>query len=284
MDKVCKIQVGEKLNTRQLYQRIGISSTTWKNNKERILYDLSNCYQYQVIYKGKSVIYHFIKKYCDYHYKQKRKKNKNTIYRDIYFEENIVLVLLSFPINTAKNVSRMLVEDYNENILKQLNYTDGTMYQYTRIRMRDWFGKSICDRGSFNSQQEINKMKTRRGYIKRKVWCVLGNTYQTHNTYIPLSEKQLKELHSLFTKFRRDKSNIEIEIQINADYDAGRITKEERDQLLGCINSNYYYKAKKAFKQKYGSYPVLAAEYEVYQEYQDEKYFIELQNRKIDAK
>lgn len=47
------IKAGEKLNTKELIQRIGISEGTWKNNKKDILLALEDVCTYEAIYSRK---------------------------------------------------------------------------------------------------------------------------------------------------------------------------------------------------------------------------------------
>lgn len=47
------ISKGEKLSTKELVKKIGISEGTWKNNKNDILMALSNACDFEAIYSRK---------------------------------------------------------------------------------------------------------------------------------------------------------------------------------------------------------------------------------------
>ena len=165
------------------------------------------------------------------------------------------------PLNTAMNVSRILKEEWKE--VRDLNYTDGTLYEYVRVRMRKWFGYNQNDKGTF---EDVEDMKQRKGYIAKKVWCILDNSsYQNHNVYKPLSQEQIDDFYSMFRSYRKDQRVVQMQAKINGDYQAGNITKEDRDKAVGQISSSSFILAKKEFKGKYGSYPIYASMYVLYE-------------------
>ena len=103
-----KFYKGEKLNTKELIKRIGISERTWKSNRKDILLALFNSCEYEATYKGRAIIYHFLK---DGEYSYKRKSHKSSVAaqkRDKIFESAIIKILIDQPLNTAVNVKRRI--------------------------------------------------------------------------------------------------------------------------------------------------------------------------------
>ena len=258
---ILQVNVGDKIDTKQLYTRMGISKNTFFNNKKDILLGLSEAWQYQVEYKGRSTIYHFIKKNYDFQYSRKtRKKTEQSIIRDKVYQESILQTIQERPLNTAANVARILKQEWKQ--VRDLNYTDGTVYQHVRVRLRKWFGTCQNDMGTFEDTQDL---KQRKGYIKRKIWCMLDNSsYQNHNSYKPLSQEQIQDFFEMFKGYRKDSRVVKMQAGIYSDFQAGTITKEERDKAVGQIGYTSFVLAKKEFKGKYGSYPIKVPEYVLY--------------------
>lgn len=251
-----KFLKGEKLSTKELIKRIGISERTWKSNQKDILLVLSDSCEYEVIYKGRAIIYHFLK---DGEYSYKRKSQKSSAaaaVRDEAFESAIIETLTDQPLNTAANVKRLIIDDWPEVI--DLGYADSTVYEYTRVRIRKWFGKDKYDNGSFEDMQDL---KERKGYIKDKVWGYLDSE---NNVYIPLSKEQVKEFIHMVVKNLRDIEQKEIELL--ADLDAGTITKEEYKDMSEDLHYDRYTSAKSSFRDKYGYFPINVPEYIVRRE------------------
>lgn len=156
--------------------------------------------------------------------------------------------------NTAANVARIIKSDWPE--VTSLGYTDGTTYEYTRVRMRKWFGKTIGDNGNFDDMEDMNM---RKGYIEKKVWCKLD---AGHNVYIPMSEEHVNDFVKLVKKNLKEIR--EQEIKILADRDAGTITDDECGKAIGELGFERYTAAKKEFNEKYGYYPIRVPEYHLY--------------------
>lgn len=249
-----KFYKGEQLNTKELIKRIGISHGTWDNKRKDILLALSNSCEYEVIYKGRAIIYHFLK---DGEYSYERKSQKSSVAaqkRDAAFESAIIETLTDQPLNTAANVKRIIVDDWPE--VTNLGYADSTVYEYTRVRMRKWFGKDKYDNGSF---EDMKDLKERKGYIKDKVWCYLDSE---NNVYIPLSKEQVKEFVHMLIKNLKDIE--QKEINLLADLDAGTITKEEYKEISVDLRYDKYISAKSSFRDKYGYFPINVPEYIVW--------------------
>lgn len=237
---------GERLNTKEVYQRLGISDKTWKKNRKDILIELGNIYEYEVEYEGRTTIYHFIK----------RVGEATQSPRDEAFERAILTTLYFQPMNTAANVARIIQKDEEQDIAA-MGYADGTVYEYTKSRMRKWFGNNENDRGDF---EDMEDMKERKGFIEEKVWCMLDAEY---NDYIEMSQEQI----DYFMKSIKDsfKTDTEMEVKLLADYDAGVISKSELDKALGDLKVAGYAAAKKAFRAKYGKFPIKVPVYKIYE-------------------
>lgn len=236
---------GERLNTKEVYQRLGISDKTWKKNRKDILTELSNIYEYEIEYEGRTTIYHFIK----------RVGEATQSPRDEAFERAILTTLYFQPMNTAANVARIIQKERED--INSMGYENGTVYEYTRVRMRKWFGNNENDRGDF---EDMEDMKERKGFIEEKVWCMLDAEY---NDYIEMSQEQI----DYFMKSIKDsfKTDTEMEVKLLADYDAGVISKSELDKALGDLKVAGYAAAKKAFRAKYGKFPIKVPVYKIYE-------------------
>lgn len=236
---------GERLNTKEVYQRLGISDKTWKKNRKDILTELSNIYEYEIEYEGRTTIYHFIKRVGEATQSPRDEAFENAILSTLYFQ----------PMNTAANVARIIQKERED--INCMGYENGTVYEYTRVRMRKWFGNNENDRGDF---EDMEDMKERKGFIEEKVWCMLDAEY---NDYIEMSQEQI----DYFMKSIKDsfKTDTEMEVKLLADYDAGVISKSELDKALGDLKVAGYAAAKKAFRAKYGKFPIKVPVYKIYE-------------------
>lgn len=246
----------EQLSTKELIGRLGVSEGTWKKRRKDILFELANLYKYEVIYSGQARYYHFLEDgEFEYHHKRKVKDlSANGIERDKAFESAIIETLTDQPLNTAANVKRIIIEEWPE--VTKLGYAESTTYEYTRVRMRKWFGKDEDDNGSFENMEDL---KMRKGYIKRKVWCRLDIN---NNVYIPLPKEEIDDfIYMLRINLMEDEDD---EIKLLADFDAGTITKEEYDEESRALKYGSYVSAKESFKDKYGYFPIKVPEYIVY--------------------
>lgn len=234
----------DKLNTKEVQKRLGISDATWKRNRKDILTELSNIYEYEIKYEGRTTIYHFIK----------RVGEATQLPRDEAFENAILSTLYFQPLNTAKNVSRIIQKERED--INSMGYQDGTVYEYTRVRMRKWFGVDENDIGDFNNMEDL---KERKGYIERKVWCMLDSEY---NDYVEMSQEQI----SFFVECVKDsfKDDSEVELKLLSDFDSGLITESEMKESLGILKTAGYAAAKKQFKEKYGKFPIKVPYYTIY--------------------
>ena len=246
----------EQLSTNELIKRLGISEGTWKKRRKDILFELANLYEYEVIYKGQARYYHFLED-GEFEYYHKRKSQKSSVIaqkRDVAFESAIIETLTDQPLNTAANVKRIIIEEWPE--VTRLGYAESTTYEYTRVRMRKWFGKDEDDNGSFENMEDL---KMRKGYIRRKVWCRLDIN---NNRYIPLPKEEIDAfIHILRINLMEDEDD---EIKLLADFDAGTITKEEYAKESSALRYGSYVCAKESFKEIYGYFPIKVPEYIVY--------------------
>lgn len=246
-----EIYAGDRLSTKDLIKKLGISEATWKRNRKDILKNLADSYVYEVEYEGRKTFYKFISTTGEYKTKTEE--------RDEAFETAIIGTLQEKPLNTAKNVSRLINNKYYWPEITSLGYTEGTVYEYTRVRMRKWFGKDEKDTGSFENMEDL---KERKGYISQKIWCMLDSEA---NEYIPMSQEQidffLKTVRENFAMAQKE----QFEIDIFANFDAGLIDAKERDEKIGEYRYSLYAAAKRAYKERYGHYPIKVPEYVVYE-------------------
>ena len=128
--------------TEEIQQFFNVSVHQWKRKREKLLLHLSNYYEYEIQYSkrdSRKKNYYIIKKIEEYQPPTKETK-ANIIKRDNAFEKEIIDVIKDDNIQTAANISRIIKDKDN---IKELLYNDNKVYEYTRIRVRDWFGRNI---------------------------------------------------------------------------------------------------------------------------------------------
>ena len=138
-------------------------------------------------------------------------------------------------VQTPKNVARIIE---NTDAIKAFEHTEGTVYEYTRLRMLSMFGKRVGEGGT-------------HGGIIDKIWCRVD---LEHNIYIPLDDETVKEFCELFGAIKESSKDAELEL-LN-DYQIGLITRDDLIESIGSLGISNYLTARKEFKKKYGYYPL----------------------------
>lgn len=210
---------------------MGISKSTWNHSRDKYLNNFRLYYEYEVQYEGRSTNYHIIKKLDDY---KKPPNKRSREQRDQVYTEKIVDVIKKDNLQTAKNVSRIIKD---EDEIKAFHNKDSTVYEYTRLRMAEMFGRGLHANGT-------------HGQITEKIWCQLD---RNNNRYIPLSDEMIKAFCDLFAA-EKDTST-EAELDLINDFHIGLITKEELAERIGEIGITDYISARKKFNEKYGFWP-----------------------------
>ena len=136
---------------------------------------------------------------------------------------------------TAKNIAR-IIQKKDES--KEYHHTEGTVYEYTRLRVASMFGKKIGEGGT-------------HGEILEKFWC---RADLEHNCYIPMSDEAIQKFLDCYSQSKKDGKQKELEL-LN-DYQIGLIQKEKLQEAIGEISLSNYIAARKSFHQKYGYYPI----------------------------
>lgn len=181
--------------------------------------------------------YKIIKQLYEYEPPQKK-----SVKRDKIYEKQILDVIEYDSVQTAKNVSR-IIKDTDK--IKSLNHTEGTVYEYTRVRMRIMFGTKA---GEFGTS----------GRIVEKIWCRLD---KDNNCYETLSPKEIEEFYELFSKEKE--SVIEEHLTLHCDYKNGLITREELAKELGESSISCFINAQNTFNAKHGFRPIKVPVYEL---------------------
>lgn len=226
--------------TDEMISFFGVSKDIWKKKKEQLLFHFGSFYEYEVIYDKndhRKKNYRIIKQLYEYEPPQKK-----SIKRDKIYESQIKEVIECDNIQTASNVSR-IIKDTDE--IKELNHTEGTVYEYTRVRMRIMFGTKVGESGT-------------SGRIVQKIWCRLD---KDNNCYELLSDHQIQEFYKLFNE-KKEALNEE-QLTLYCDYDNGLISKEELYERIGESGLSCYLEARKEFNKRYGFYPIKVPEYEL---------------------
>ena len=119
-----------------------VSESTWSHRRNELLSNLSLYYDYEVEYEGRKTTFHILKKLGDYQgipNKRDASKRNNT------YRSKIVEVIKADNVQTASNVARIIKDDSE---IRELNHKFGTVQEYTRLRMREMFGKYQNDGGT----------------------------------------------------------------------------------------------------------------------------------------
>ena len=165
-----------------------VSESTWSHRRNELLSNLSLYYDYEVEYEGRKTTFHILKKLGDYQgipNKRDASKRNNT------YRSKIVEVIKADNVQTASNVARIIKDDSE---IQELNHKFGTVQEYTRLRMREMFGKYQNDGGT-------------DGRILEKIWCRLD---LEHNCYIPMPEDQIQAFYEFFYAERKASAPIEL--------------------------------------------------------------------------
>jgi hypothetical protein len=93
--------------------------------------------------------------------------------------------------------------------VQALKHTEGTVYEYTRVNMRNMFGTQVNERGT-------------KGMIEKKVWCKLNKEY---NYYEEMTNEEIQNFFEIYSGTKE--SFKEVELDIFSDYQNGLITKEQ---------------------------------------------------------
>ena len=231
---------GQIYTTNDMIKFFNVSKDTWKKKKEKLLLHFDNFYEYEVEYDSKDrrkINYKIIKQLGKYEPPQKKSVIRNKTY-----ENEIVKVIEVDNIQTAKNVSR-IIKDTDE--IKAFNHTEGTVYEYTRVRMRNMFGIKAGEAGT-------------HGKIVEKIWCRLRTDI---NLYIDIPQEEIQDFYKFFNK---EKNSIkEAELTLYSDFENGLITRDELNEQIGETGLICFLTAKEKFREKYGYYPIKVPVYEL---------------------
>lgn len=233
-----ELEVGSTYSTKAMRDFFGVSEDQWKKKKNKLLENFSYYYEYEVEYSGRKINYHIIKKIGEYQPIPTKGEKRDSIY-----EKGIIDVISEDNVQTAANVARRLAAEDDDVI--SLNHAPGTVYEYTRVKMRNMFGTTVNEGGS-------------KGMIIDKVWCRLNAEF---NYYEEMSQEAINEFFAMYDSYRAD--NKRYELRIFNDYQNGLITKQEMYERVGEEAFNCYQQARSEFNKKYGYYPIKVPVYEL---------------------
>lgn len=237
-----KWEVDKIYSTTEMQQLMGISKSTWDHKRNVYLDNFSLYYDYEVIYEGTKTNYHILKQLGDY---KKPPNKRDKVIRDKTYSEEIISVVYEDRLQTAKNVSR-IIKDHEPIIA--FNHTEGTVYEYTRLRMRSLFGTVEGAGGTV-------------GGIMEKQWCWLD---KANNCYETMSDKLVQKF---FSYIKQEKAELtEKEAELYNDYEIGLITREEMQAQIGNMGFSAFLTAKQKFKADYGFTPIKVPTYGFYDE------------------
>ena len=254
-----QLQVGDVLNIKEMAQCIGISQKTFQNNRDKILLGLSEAYDIKLTYTKTGKISKFYIEGVNFEYEFPKYQHKNMAKKNKIYEEIIPEIIREQPYNTpaniARNISRWYDGDFKRSLGKSLSM--GTYYNDTLQRCHEWYGRTPDDLQTF----EDIKMNKRKGRIIERVWGIQDTSFE----YKPLTQEQYDFLFKSFKHFVYESEEYQKEeLDRIGAYDSHLITREE---FIRGHNENKYARfvcAKKAFKDKYGKWPIMV---NVYQDY-----------------
>ena len=227
-----KWEVGATYTTTEMRERLGVGESTWSHKHNELLDNFKQYYEYYCTYEGRATFYHITKQYGEYN-KPLRKNDSGK--RDEIYTEEIIKVIKTDNIQTAKNVSRIIKD--NEPIVA-LNHKEGTIYENTRLRMREMFGNSLLNGGTI-------------GGMLDKVWCGLD---RETNTYFPIPDELYEKFKEIMSEER--KGTIEPELELYSDYENGLIETAAFYKQVGELNFRAFLTAQAVFKDRYGFRPI----------------------------
>lgn len=166
-----ELEEGKIYTTQQMQKFMGISKSTWDHRRDELLENFCLYYEYEVVYEGRSTKYHILHKLGDY---QKPLSKRSKELRDQIYEKEIVGVIEQDNVQTAKNIARIIQK---KDEIKEYHHTEGTVYEYTRLRVASMFGKKVGEGGT-------------HGEIIEKIWC---RADLEHNCYIPMSDEAIQQ-------------------------------------------------------------------------------------------
>ena len=236
------LEVGRTYSTKEIIEALEVSQSTWDHRRNELLSNLGNYYEYEVIYEGRRKFYKIVNQLGDY---EKPPNKRSAEKRNAIYEEEIIEVIDADPIQTAKNVSRII---YEQPSIKAFNHTEGTVYEYTRRNMITMFGngKSIPS-GT-------------KGEIVEKIWCRLNLKLNMYEEMSPEAIENFK----VILKDKRQK-DIEYEAEIMADYQNRLISKEEMRKLIADSSYIGYVGAQRLFRDRYGYIPLRVPVYSIFE-------------------
>ena len=193
-----------------------VKSTSFSNKKQMYLDHLGQYYDYE-IQGRKYILKKQLKPFETIMQRRENKKQMNeAVYKDITHR-----IIAYKPLNSGSNIAR----EIDQSPMKPIaNHKEGTIVNYVRPILKNDF------------QQESKK------------WCSVD--YQT-NTYIPLTEEQVKFLMELF----KDKELSQDILDVTASYKSGNINKIQFREKVGAAAEKTYDKIMEVFKGKYGFRP-----------------------------
>ena len=232
------IAPGITYSTKEMQEFFGVSKDQWKRNKNKLLENFGYYYTYKVEYEGKKINYKVIEQLGNY-----QPPEKKSAKRDKTYENGIIRVIEEDNIQTAANVARRLGKE--DAAVQSFNYSSGTIYEYTRTRMRNMFGIRVNEGGS-------------TGMITEKVWCRLD---KDNDCYIPMSDEAVQKFYEIYSMSQEIRK--EYEMEVFSDYTNGLITKEEAFEAIGERAIEAFKGAREKFKQDFGYYPIKVPVYEI---------------------
>lgn len=234
-------EVGKTYTTKEMIQLFGVSESTWGHGgKNKLLDNFKQYYDYDVIYEGRSTIYQITKQLGEYNKPLRKNDSKK---RDAIYSEEIEKVVREDNIQTAKNVSRIIK---NNKPIVELNHKENTVYENTRLRMREMFGIKEHEGGTI-------------GGILDKVWC--GLDVQT-NRYFRMSDDEYDEFRKIMNSARD--ATIDEEVELCSDYQNGLIEDADFNKKLKEISFGAFLFAQYAFKKSHGYRPIKVPVYGFY--------------------
>ena len=229
--------VGEKLTSQEMAERLGLEKKTFANQKKKYMEHLSHYYIIEEEGNGKAKRYIIKEQLADYEPYMSpadRRKKQNT-YNEIILEE------ISKPGMNLQLYSTMNRRVRSRKEVWQFNHKEGTSYKYTTDGMKEMFGKDMGDWGT-------------QGRYAQRVWA--KSSENSDYDFEKLTIEEENKWKELIRYYNGDST-----AEIHNLYKIGEISKQEHDERVLLTSWEKYLLAENAFAEIFGFIPSRVKEY-----------------------
>lgn len=186
------LEEGKEYTRDEIMEFMGISLEVWNHNKNKLLDNLANYYEFEINYNDSKQnikwTYRIVKKLGEY-YPIERKTKKRKEFETL-LEKTIKEIVAEDDLQSAANITRLIskFEDCHKDKFAAFGYSEGYLYELVRIKLKEMYGEYKISFGKV-------------GYIEDRVSCVAN---VDDCIYTPLNEKERKFLYDAYSKRRNE--------------------------------------------------------------------------------